>query len=50
MSASNLYNFIVGSFRWIPVSFVTMLGLLVMVRFGDSVMGLLDRAWRLIGR
>lgn len=46
----NLYSFIVNCWSWIPVEIYAMFTIFILITFGDSLLGLLDRTWRIIGR
>ena len=35
---------------WLPGVFCSMLLIIVFIRCADSIVGIIDRAWRLIGR
>ena len=47
---SKIYEFIQACWSWMPVSFVVMLTTLICIKFGDSLLGIIDRAWRILGR
>lgn len=47
---AKIYKFIMDCWSWIPSYLVVCLTALVCFKFGDSILGLVDRAWRIIGR
>lgn len=48
--AAQLYNFIYNCWSWIPLEVYGMFAVFVLITFGDSVLGLVDRVWRIVGR
>ena len=48
--ASKLTAFINACWGWIPLGVVAMFSTLIFIRFGKSVLGLIDKGWRLLGR
>lgn len=50
MTARILYNFITNCLAWIPAEIYALFGVFVLITFGDSLLGLVDRGWRVIGR
>lgn len=48
--AETLIKFIQGSWAWMPFGFVTAIMAIIAFKFGDALLGLLDRAWRIFGR
>lgn len=47
---TTVVNWIFACLGWIPVQVLGMLILLILIKFADSVLGLWDRAMRIIGR
>ena len=47
---TKVYAFITDCWGWMPVTCIGMISLAICIKFGDSVLGMLDRAYRLIGR
>lgn len=45
-----IYNFISSCWGWIPLEVYGMFAAFILVTFGDSVLGLVDRVWRIVGR
>lgn len=45
-----LVTFIKMTWTWMPIEFISAIGALVCFKFADSALGLVDRAWRIIGR
>ena len=45
-----MYNFISNCWGWIPTQVFGLLAAFILIAFGDSVLGLVDRAWRVIGK
>ena len=45
-----LYNFVSSCWAWIPTEVFALFGVFVLITFGDSVLGLIDRGWRILGR
>ena len=45
-----MYNFISNCWGWIPAEVYGLLGVFILITFGDSVLGLVDRGWRILGR
>lgn len=46
----DLYNFIINCWSWIPLKVMGMFGVFIFLTFADSVFGLIDRGWRVLGR
>lgn len=47
---TKIYTFLRMTWAWMPVEFIVALTALICFKFADSVLGLVDRAWRIIGR
>lgn len=45
-----LVNFMKMTWAWMPTEFIVAISALVCFKFADSFMGIVDRAWRIIGR
>lgn len=45
-----LYHYIRLSLSWLPTSCYFLLTVLIFIRFGDSLLGIINRAWKLLGR
>lgn len=45
-----IYAFVNGCWSWIPVGVSAMFATLIFIRFGRSVLGIIDKGWRLLGR
>ena len=45
-----LLKYIGYCFQWLPGWFWEIFCAVVFVKFGDSIVGIISRAWRLIGR
>ena len=48
--AIKLVRFISTAWAWMPIQFTLMIGMCVLIKFGDSLFGIIDRAWKVIGR
>lgn len=49
-TAELLLNYIRLALSWLPRSFYLLLSVLICIRFGDSLLGIINRAWKLLGR
>ena len=47
---AKIYKFIMECWSWLPAAWITCITVLVCFKFGDSVLGLVDRAWRVFGK
>lgn len=47
---AKLLDFINMSWQWLPINFVGALTALICFKFADSMLGIIDRAWRILGR
>lgn len=45
-----LYTFLYNCWSWIPVEVYALFTVFILITFGDCILGLLDRAWRVLGR
>lgn len=45
-----VYKYIRVCLSWLPSSFYVLFTGLVFIRFGDSILGIVNRAWKLVGR
>lgn len=45
-----LLKYIVFVFNWLPSWFYAIFTGVMLVKFGDTIVGIISRAWRLIGR
>lgn len=45
-----VYNYIYMCLAWLPASFYALFTCLIFIRFGDSFLGIINRAWKLVGR
>lgn len=50
MGLDLLFNYIKLCLSWLPTSFYMIFTALVFVKFGDSLLGVITRAWKVIGR
>lgn len=50
MGVDKLFNYIQLCLSWLPPSFYAIFGALVAVKFGDALLGVITRAWKVLGR
>ena len=48
--ANNVFNWFLNCLNWLPPTVLGMIVTCILIKFGDAVLGLWDRALRLIGR
>lgn len=47
---TTMFTFIKNCWNWIPIEIYGLFTTFILIAFGDSVLGLVDRAWRVFGR
>ena len=48
--AASLIAFMVYCWTWCPLEIIGIFMLLVWIQFGDALLGVFDRGWRVVGR